>query len=152
MEGEFDGDADDEEDNNPLAVLDEPELNEEIEVSSEDMADWLTKLHIRTQHLVGKVTVNGMNRLAATNHVATALTRWYDTNNTTYSNLYILMTIFFYWSFKGRVRLDSSDKRVTSADENSNGLDTDEAQSTPETPTTPPTEIVSNCILKKWIY
>jgi hypothetical protein len=39
------------------------------------MADWLKKLHIRTQHLVGKVTVNGMSRLAATNNVATALTR-----------------------------------------------------------------------------
>jgi hypothetical protein len=50
---------------------------------------------------VGKVTVNGMNRLAATNHVATALTRWYDTNNTTYSNLYILMTIFFLLKFQG---------------------------------------------------
>ena len=74
IEGEIDGDADDEEDNNPLAVL-EPESDEEIKVSSEDMADWLTKLHIRTQHLVGRVTVNGMSRLAATNHVATALTR-----------------------------------------------------------------------------
>lgn len=73
--GEFDGDADDEEDNNPLAVL-EGEVDEEIEINSENMEDWLKKLHIRTQHLVGKVTVNGMSRLAATNHVATALTRY----------------------------------------------------------------------------
>jgi hypothetical protein len=71
--GEFDEDADDEGDN-PLAVL-EVELDAEDEVNSENMADWLKKLHIRTQHLVGKVTVNGMSRLAATNNVATALTR-----------------------------------------------------------------------------
>ncbi len=66
--------ADDEGADNPLAVL-EVELDAEDEVNSENMADWLKKLHMRTQHLVGKVTVNGMSRLAATNNVATALTR-----------------------------------------------------------------------------
>ncbi|EFX79434.1 hypothetical protein DAPPUDRAFT_244944 [Daphnia pulex] len=83
------------------------------------MADWLKKLHIRTQHLVGKVTVNGMSRLAATNNVATALTR-----------------------FKGKVRVDNSGNRAAS-DGNCNGDNNsaEEGQSTlPELPTTP-TEI-----------
>lgn len=71
--GEFDEDVDDKGDN-PLTVM-EVELDAEDEVNSENMADWLKKLHMRTQHLVGKVTVNGMSRLAATNNVATALTR-----------------------------------------------------------------------------
>ncbi len=72
---EVDEDADDEEDINPLAAVLEVELDEDNEVNSENMEDWLKKLHIRTQHLVGKVTLNGMSRLAATNNVATALTR-----------------------------------------------------------------------------
>jgi hypothetical protein len=72
--GEFDKDADDEGADNPLAVL-QVELDAEDEVNSENLSDWLKKLHMRTQHLVDKVTVNGMSRLADTNNVATALTR-----------------------------------------------------------------------------
>lgn len=77
--GEFDDEAVDDEghkqnDNrSQLAVL--PGDLDDEEAAGEEMEDWLKKLHIRTQHLVGKVTVNGMSRLAATNNVATALTR-----------------------------------------------------------------------------
>ncbi|XP_046651937.1 uncharacterized protein LOC124342807 [Daphnia pulicaria] len=113
--GEFDEDVDDKGADNPLAVL-EVELDAEDEVNSENMADWLKKLHMRTQHLVGKVTVNGMSRLAATNNVATALTR-----------------------FKGKARVDNSGNRASS-DGNSNGDNNsaEEGQSTfPELPTTP---------------
>ena len=56
---------------NQLAVL-QDETDEDKE---EDMDDWLKKLHIRTQHIIGKVTPAAMIRWAATNHVATAAIR-----------------------------------------------------------------------------
>ncbi len=57
---------------NQLAVL-QDDTDEDIQ--KEDMDDWLRKLHIRTQHIIGKVTPAAMIRLAATNHVATAAIR-----------------------------------------------------------------------------
>ena len=44
--------------------------------SKDDLKYLLQNLHMRTQHLVGKVTPAGMVRLAATNHVATAANRY----------------------------------------------------------------------------
>ncbi|XP_057374525.1 uncharacterized protein LOC130695396 [Daphnia carinata] len=79
MVGELDDeevDGDRQNDNrNQLAVL-PSDFDDDFECTGEEMEDWLRKLHIRTQHLVGKVTLTGMSRLAATNHVATALTRF----------------------------------------------------------------------------
>lgn len=57
-----------------LSVL-QDDSNLQPEHPNEDMEDLLRTLHLRTQHLIGKVTPAGMNRLAATNHVATAAVR-----------------------------------------------------------------------------
>lgn len=60
-----------------LAILeDESEGESQVEEPvKDDMEDLLRTLHLRTQHLIGKVTPAGMNRLAATQNVATAAVR-----------------------------------------------------------------------------
>ncbi|KAK4023713.1 hypothetical protein OUZ56_009112 [Daphnia magna] len=112
--GEFDdeqvdGDGHKQIDNrNQLAVL-PSDFDDNAEFTGEEMEDWLKKLHIRTQHLVGKVTVTGMSRLAATNNVATALTR-----------------------FKGKYRIDTN-KDESNEDNSFTGTD----RTLPATGTTP---------------
>ena len=59
-----------------LAILeDESEGEADVEPSKDNMEDLLRTLHLRTQHLIGRVTPAGMNRLAATQSVATAAVR-----------------------------------------------------------------------------
>ncbi|KAI9556334.1 hypothetical protein GHT06_018908 [Daphnia sinensis] len=106
-EDEVDDDGHKQNDNrNQLAVL-PSDFDDDAELTGEEMEDWLKKLHIRTQHLVGKVTVTGMSRLAATNHVATALTR-----------------------FKGKYRIDTK-KEESNEDDSLIGTDQPLPETTP---------------------